>query len=610
MSKDKDKSFTPPPDIALTEVFRDASDGRVYYTAKFLVGATEQTATFTLKTMSHVLLEHGYPINRTNDALVQEMVTEQVPSDYKIPTSFDTVGWCCYEDKLVFKCCDFIGANDIQAEYHGNLDLIPVGDMEVLPTALEETIIGHTPLEFSFIAGLSGSMTGYLKTLGKDVPTLILSFQGTSSSGKSTCAKLAVSTGTAISSQNGKESLFMSANITSNAILALLDGNTGYTVCIDELAEAGNEIDFSRLLYSVSNCKGRGRCDSQGKLLDKRSWCTTLITTSEFPILDLTSKADGILVRVIPFSDVQWTESAEQADDVIRFCNTFHGSPVDQFSCILSDEDTVQMCELYEKELRKMTKRLDIDNRFRERAAKAAAIFRLTAAVANRAFHVNFDIDAITDFVLNAINSSKESFDKKEDYDAFMSFVERERKHFNPVKPNNACLEAIHPLGDLLVKHHRSDVYGYILYLYYSNNEKVADYVVITKDKFKDWYAKDHGNKTGIMTTLRKWAEQDLLLKKKGNNLVTALPNDHSYTSKMQINNNGSDVPCYIVKCNHRAGLNLTPDPPKYSVSPSSRRLFNKADAEKAEPSTTEVNETETTSQERSSDDDTVHDNA
>ena len=423
----------------------------------------------------------------------------------------------------------------------------------MLQADLNNLIIGNTPLEFAFISGLTASMVGYLKRLGKDVPTLILSFQGLSSSGKSTCARLAVSTGTAPMPLNGKESLFLNANTTQNAMQAALDDNYGYPVAFDELGELGNDANMTTTLYSIANGQGKGRCDSLGNLLKKRTWCTTVIYTSEFPLLDLTNSADGILLRVISFTDVKWTLSAEQANEINEFCSRYHGLPIDQFSFELSELETEKVLALYERELGEMAAKVAIDPKFKERAAKAVAIFRLTAAIASKVFDVSFNVNGITDFVLMAVNRIQNKLGRLDLYDSFLQYVAENTCYFKEYIPTDNCEVLRESCDDAdtyqHVDHPKTKVYGYIHYGYYARNRMKLKYIVILKDKFREWL-KAHTDNSMVNKTLQEWYQRDLLVVSKKGRYTVNIPESDPFYSLLPVNDSGSPVSCYKIKAN------------------------------------------------------------
>ncbi|WP_188619067.1 DUF927 domain-containing protein, partial [Anoxybacteroides voinovskiense] len=185
------------------------------------------------------------------------------------------MGWTQIDHRLCFKHHHIIGLAAFQSNYEGAYCIEPRGTLQGWLDIIHSEVIGNTHLELALAFGFSAPVVGLLSTQsGNDVDTLLVHVYGNSSKGKTTAAQVAVSPFGKPSRQgNG---LIKSWNATHNAIVALLRGNYGVPIALDE-ASMSTIKDFSPLIYMFAENREKERLNKEGGFREQHTWATTLI---------------------------------------------------------------------------------------------------------------------------------------------------------------------------------------------------------------------------------------------------------------------------------------------------------------------------------------------
>lgn len=421
------------------------------------------------------------------------------------------IGWYCDKenDRLIFRGEEALSAdNSLVSFYTGEFDITTHGNIDDFRTDYNATIKNNIPLEFGVVAGLTGCLVGFLSTTSHDIeiPSIVFDIHGRSTTGKTTWAKLAVSMGGLPKKSHQKISLAGTCSTTVNALFRTLSSNYGYALLYDELARLGNYLDLAGMIYSLAEGTDKARMNGKGELVAPQHWATSVLFTGEHSLLSKANKADGLQMRVLPFDNVQWTTSAEQAHEVELFSVKHAGLPIMCFAEYLLSLTPSDVADEYKKEVQKIEPMIPLAQCYQERVAKSVAIITVTAKLASEALGIELHEQEILDFVLNNIGENTVEGEAASAYDYIVSKYHNHASKFgDPPKHHFSRSE------NILIKN--CDCWGYIRRDYQRMTDggtKVsADLLVISANIFKRWL-KDGGfdNEDNI---LRKWRDDGLI---------------------------------------------------------------------------------------------------
>lgn len=67
---------------------------------------------------------------------------------------------------------------------------------------------------------------------------------------------------------------------------------------------------------SMINSSEKFRCNSDGKLKEIDSWCTTIMSTGNISIFSKLSGNEAMAARILEFAHKKWTTDAAQAERI------------------------------------------------------------------------------------------------------------------------------------------------------------------------------------------------------------------------------------------------------------------------------------------------------
>lgn len=285
--------------------------------------------------------------------------------------------------------------------YGGKLSICECGTYDTYRELLEKYIMPSTFLATALAIGGSSLLVGYLwKEL--QIPNIMVQLSGDSSTGKSTAMMLALSLYGGMSNTSNKTSLFSSWNTTDNAMFEMLSGNYGIAVGFDEVGMSKNK-KFASLIYRTVEGKEKQRLEYGVGNRRVREWHTTILSTGEIPLHDDTDQATGQKVRLIHFSDVPWTESAEHSEIIKRVIQDNYGFLgnilAEKILCIGKEK----LLELHEKEAIRIAKKLDCGS-LNKRIANELALIIISAKIIN-AKGYEADIKMMRKFLCDVSNN-------------------------------------------------------------------------------------------------------------------------------------------------------------------------------------------------------------
>jgi putative DNA primase/helicase len=219
------------------------------------------------------------------------------------------VGWGEYDGTLLFKHHRAVG---FPSTYRGTQYAIaPNGTLAGWQALAREQILGRPWLELALVLGLSAPLVGLISRRTY-FDSLFVHIYGTSSTGKTTAARVAVSPwGYPDTAGNG---LIKTWNGSDVSILSKLRQNNGMAIALDEASVQNAERSFTSIIYQIALGRDKDRLDQSGRITETGEWDTTVISTAEHSLFDRCRPNPGLRVRLIELGNKQWTQSADHAN--------------------------------------------------------------------------------------------------------------------------------------------------------------------------------------------------------------------------------------------------------------------------------------------------------
>lgn len=424
--------------ICVVSQFKSREDDTVHIKLLFKVKGIFQVKEFPNNLLVprnlENLIDYGFPIlnndyrNLSNHLLHQQEFAPMVQH-------YTEVGF--FEDKesklLVFGLDEAIGASDISDtmplvfdQERSNFNVTPAGSLDEWLKMVKEEVVGNTPLEFILSCGFSSAIVGYLYQTSYPVETLLINLTGDSTTGKTTAGMLAVSTfGAPTKKQKG---LFSTWNGTSNAILQSLVGNYGVPYLIDELSMS-KESDFTSFLYSITDGRNKKRLTKEISFQNVGESATTILSTGELSILSKSANNTGLKLRALEFTNVQWTTSAVNSENIKNCVMKNYGVAGKAFVQFLVKNPNY--IDAFVKANTEGFKKVLVESPFRERLAAKYAIILAAAQIANEVFSFKFNVDEIRTFIVERDTMLVDSRDiGKSAWNHMLQFVQQHQNQF------------------------------------------------------------------------------------------------------------------------------------------------------------------------------------
>ena len=431
------------------------------------------------------------------------------------------VGFDIYEGKEIFKHSQAIG---IESEYIGKLSIEVKGTMEGWKDMVKVEVIGHTPLEVGIVLGLSALIVGYIGIeLGLDC--LIIHMPGNSTQGKTTNGQLAISTsGYPDIKANG---LMSTWNGTQNALTGggSLKGNKGLPVFYDE-SSVSSIKDLTSMIYTLAQGKEKSRMNKEGEIKDSNTWLNTVMSSGEASLSSKSNENIGLKVRLTEFSDVIWTRSAKNAENIKAgvLKHYGHAAPVVAKTMLALGKEKVQ--EIITKWKEECLEELDKDDPFAPRIALKLGLLMATAEISEDALNLGLNIEAIKDFIIENEKGQESRNLYENAFDYFIEQVESNKHKFRREFEKNH-VDNQYEIGEL---------WGVIIkFKEPKEKEKIESEITILTTKFDEIMA--NGNFSDSKIILKKWKEDGILDCEKDR-----------LTRKRKIGASGASSNVYVIK--------------------------------------------------------------
>ena len=325
--------------------------------------------------------------------------------------------------------------NIILSEYVGRYDIKPSGNLEAFKNMVQKEIIEQddfSPLQYVLSLGVSATLIAYANEVWNDIITNPFHhLVGDSTTGKTTAVMLAVSLG---SNPNSQDGFFITFNGTLNALVKRIGYNHGFPVAFDEFS-SNRLAGISQFLYTIANSKEADRLGAGGaKLQEAVNFVTTFLSTGEKSILSKTDKATGLSVRCTEYFNVEWTSSAEQAENIKSVCSSNYGliTPLVAEELIKNDEYWHDRFNYWKEAIRKKIKDEDIILGVGDRLSSFVALYTTSAELFNKATHLQLDVAKVMEYGFEHIimtNAESRNIGTRA-YDKVCEYISKYREMF------------------------------------------------------------------------------------------------------------------------------------------------------------------------------------
>lgn len=346
------------------------------------------------------LLGKGVDVTYENQRLISTFLNEQqkVAPHREI---YREVGWHKDEGGVMtfrhhYELTSSVNPNACNDSKEGSYNLEPKGTLDAWREIVHTHVFPSLPLQFLLCIGFSAPLVGYLSKKHDDVGTLLVHLAGDSTKGKTTGALLATSPFGLPSDKD--KGLMKSWNGTKNAVINLLGGNYGIPVILDELSMS-NEKSLTSELYVLTSGQEKSRLNDDMKQRKQGTWATTIISTGEQSIFERTNQNVGLTVRAFEFSEVGWTTSAQNADEIRSVIQDNYGHAGQVFIQYLFEQGLPYMEEKWVHWQERCAAALP-ESPFRIRIAKKYASVFASGEIANESLGLGLDLEGILAFLV------------------------------------------------------------------------------------------------------------------------------------------------------------------------------------------------------------------
>jgi len=333
---------------------------------------------------------------------------------------------------------------------------------------------------------------------------------GDSSSGKTTCAVVAVAMGSKPVFKGC--TLMRRYNGTENGLLQILVGNTGLSVVFDE-AKAAKIKDFSTFIYTVEGGTEKLRLDKDASIKDVGEYHTSIISTGEYSLTDNSEHATGKEIRLQQFGNIAWTKNATHSETVKRFFRRNYGLPCVIFAQHLLALGKDEVVERFDKHRRIFLKHSKSKDTFSERLSIKYGLILTAVEMAIESMYLNLSYDYILDMLVqNELETANNRDIAQVAYDYVISQVNIHKEHFSQVTIRSQSTTG---MDDAKLP----DVWG--LREFYEtpqdiSGKKCYETVFVERNQMKKILST--GNFKDIDVIVKKWKERDLLNYESGRN--------------------------------------------------------------------------------------------
>lgn len=265
--------------------------------------------------------------------------------------------------------------------------LFQAGDVNKYQEMLNKHVFPRKELALAYCLGFSAVVISLINKLRiTDLGTIVLNVSGKSSTGKSTMEQLLLSPfGSPVFTKHG---LGLPHSGTLNGFLDALEGIHGLPRVIDDLQQNSN-INLTELLYTISQEETKMRCGEKwNRNID--GWSGIVIASSETPLMESMKVQQGTYPRLLNATNVQWTESAESAEEIKTIVNANYGLTGKTFIDYIVSMPIETLKSEYEKALNKVKPLMTKKDGLSDRIATRLASIYLSCELVKQCFNSPF----------------------------------------------------------------------------------------------------------------------------------------------------------------------------------------------------------------------------
>lgn len=433
-------------DFELVSVSHNIDTNEYYLTFQFEYMGEEHEITMTRNEAFDVnklkaYASNGLDVNASNIRQAISVIAlkenEYMKANYALEMCHSKLGWkdCIVDGVKVRVFFGEKGAKVKPSKYAPRqLDVSCKGTSKEWLEFVRANIVGNIGLEFMLSTAFASPLLAYLKP-DIDCENFIVHLVGDSSTGKTTSVQLAISVfGNPVTDnleignwEIGENKLISTWSATMNSLIARLMGVNGMLLGIEEMSMVDMQ-DMSSVVYKIASGVDKDRLTRDGEMKKRRSGTYIVVSTGEASLLGKCNHNIGLRVRVLEFSKRQWTQSANQSEMIKNFVLQHYG-------CVgmLYANRLVQYVETYGRQklldkyetMRQMYCERCTDNARKERMSSRYGLILLGAYLAKKLLKLDFDVDAICDFIINNENTSTDNVlnEYNDVYDKLISWV-------------------------------------------------------------------------------------------------------------------------------------------------------------------------------------------
>lgn len=293
------------------------------------------------------------------------------------------------------------------------------GNIKEYQKMLDKHVFPRKELSLAYCLGFSAAIISLInKQRIADLGTIVLNVNGKSSTGKSTMEQLLLSPfGSPVFNKHG---LGLPHSGTLNGFLDALEGIHGLPRVIDDLQQNSN-INLTELLYSISQEETKMRCGEKwNRNID--GWSGIVIASSETPLMESMKVQQGTYPRLLNATSVQWTESAESAEEIKSVVNTNYGLTGKTFINYIANLSTSTIKNEYEKALGKIKTLMAKKDGLSDRIATRLASLHLTCNLVKECFNNPFTWTA-EELIEPLIESEQDTVDDRNPAEKLLNII-------------------------------------------------------------------------------------------------------------------------------------------------------------------------------------------
>lgn len=270
------------------------------------------------------------------------------------------------------------------------------GTFESWREALLPYIEENANLQLALAISASAPVVRLLQYYNVMHETPMFAYIGASSTGKTVAMSLGA---TVFGRATTGDGIIDTMIDTENYFFSQLSKKNGFPHFIDE-ATLYTRMDFTNRIYQVSMQHERGRLNGDGTPKATRKWVSTVIFTGERSMLGMTNGNAGLYARIIEFN-CAWTKDGDSADEIYKIINDNYGTAWIPLIQGLRELKKTELIEVYNNFLNKLKSHVTTRSGVGNRILSKFAVLLSTAAILQEVWDMTFDIDAITNMLID-----------------------------------------------------------------------------------------------------------------------------------------------------------------------------------------------------------------